>query len=99
VYQRKVRAVTRLAALRYSTGLAGVGSAGAPVISPSLVIENWPPNATARLFIDGAEFVDTAFFRQGIEPSWNNSEARHALVVWVRHTADHPVVYRIEMAK
>ncbi|MGI9428653.1 MAG: hypothetical protein ACR2NM_08355, partial [Bythopirellula sp.] len=74
-------------------------SAESPVINPCFVIERWPADATARLFVDGAEISDTSDFRQGIEKSWQDWEVHNSLVVWIRHQSDQPVIFKIEMNK
>ena len=70
-----------------------------PLINPCFIINNWPENTRARLYINGKEIPEGKGFRQGIETDWDQWEAKSSLVVWVRSTSEKTENFTIEMVK
>ena len=76
-----------------------LASKESPVINPCFVINNWPENAKAKLYINGKEAAAGKDFRQGIEKSWGEWEPKCSLVVWARCSFEEPAKFTISMAK
>jgi hypothetical protein len=76
-----------------------LASKESPVINPCFVINNWPENAKAKLYINGKEAAAGKDFRQGIEKSWGEWEPKSSLVVWVRCSFEEPAKLTISMVK
>jgi hypothetical protein len=70
-----------------------------PIINPCFIINNWPENAKAKLYINGKESAEGKDFRQGIETNWGEWESTSSLVIWVRSNSEETVNFTIEMVK
>jgi hypothetical protein len=70
-----------------------------PLINPCFVIDGWPADAKARLYIDGKEITEGKDFRQGLESNWGQWKARHSLVVWARCNSTETMSFTIEQVK
>jgi hypothetical protein len=75
-----------------------LASKESPLINPCFIINNWPIDTKAELYIDGKEIAQGKNFRQGIEKSYKNWQVKSSLVIWVQHTAEKEVDFTIKMA-
>jgi len=76
-----------------------LASKESPIINPCFIINNWPKNAKAKLYINGKEIPEGKDFRQGIETDWDRWEPKSSLIVWVRTSSEDTITFRIEMVK
>ncbi|HUX59500.1 MAG TPA: hypothetical protein VMV77_21180 [Bacteroidales bacterium] len=68
-----------------------------PIINPCFIINNWPEHVKAKLYINEKEIEEGIDFRQGIEKYYTNWEVKSSLVIWIRHTSEDEVSFKIEM--
>jgi len=70
-----------------------------PIINPCFIINNWPAEKKARLYVNGKEIAQGKDFRQGIETGWDKWEPKSSLVIWTRCSFEQEVTFTIEMVK
>lgn len=76
-----------------------LASVDSPIINPCIVINNWPEDTKAKLFIDGKEILEGKNFRQGIEKEYENWETESSLILWFSYKSEKEVSLTIEMAE
>jgi hypothetical protein len=70
-----------------------------PLVNPCFVINGWPADARAKLYINGKEVAEGKDFRQGIETNWGDWDTKSSLVVWARCSSAKTINFTIEQVK
>jgi len=76
-----------------------LASKESPIINPCFIIDNWPENAKAELYINGEQIAEGKDFRQGIENRWGKWEPKSSLVIWVRYKSEIKVNFTVETVR
>ncbi|MHC4171423.1 MAG: Calx-beta domain-containing protein [Planctomycetota bacterium] len=70
-----------------------------PLINPCFVINGWPEDARAKLYINRKEVAEGKDFRQGVETDWGDWDTKSSLVVWARCSSTETINFTIEQVK